>query len=103
MLPRVPQESRCPARMSRNGNDLEVLIELVALGEGLIHVADFGDRPRIRLVDVKRRVEGTRNPIAGGRGLVMVVQVLACDTAEVGNVLFEGGSPVDEQVTPLAL
>jgi hypothetical protein len=52
--------------MSRNGNDLEIFIELVALGEGLIHIADCGDRPRIRLVDVKRRVEGSCNPIAGG-------------------------------------
>jgi hypothetical protein len=63
--------------MSRNGNDLEVLIDLVAPGEGLIHVAEFRDRQRIRLVDVKRRAEGTCNPIAGGRSLVMVVQVLA--------------------------
>ena len=106
MLSRVPQESRCPARMSRNGNDLEVLIELVTLGEGLIHMADFGYRPRIRLVDVKRRVEGLCNPVTGRRGLVMVVQVLARDAAEVGNglyVLLEGGCPVDEQVARFAL
>jgi hypothetical protein len=66
-----------PRSYVRNGDDLEVLIDLVAPGEGLIHVADFGDRQRIRLVDVKRRAEGSCNPIAGGRGLVMVVQVLA--------------------------
>jgi hypothetical protein len=44
----------------------KIFIELVALGEGLIHIADFGDRPRIRHVDVKRRVECSRNSIAGG-------------------------------------
>ena len=69
-------------------------------------MADFGYRPRIRLVDVKRRVEGLCNPVTGRRGLVMVVQVLARDAAEVGNglyVLLEGGCPVDEQVARFAL
>jgi hypothetical protein len=71
----------------------------VALGEGFVHVADFGGRLRIRLVDVKRRAEGLSDPVAGGRGFVMVVQVLVRDAAEVVDglyVLLERGGSVDE-------
>ena len=73
MLPRIPQIGGGPGRVSRNGNDLEVITELVAFGEGLAYLADLRGRPRIILVDVLRElanreareaeaVEGTPTP-----------------------------------------
>jgi len=37
MLPRVPQEGSRPGRVSRCGDDLEVLAHVMTLREGLIH------------------------------------------------------------------
>ncbi len=77
MLPRIPEEGGSPARVSGGGDDLEVLAYIVALGEGLGDVASFRDRRRVVLVDVKRRVECLGDPVADGRGFVVVVEVLA--------------------------
>jgi len=55
---------------------------------------------------VKRSVERLCDPIAGGRGFVVVVEVLPPNAAEVVYrfyVLLESGGPVDEQVALLAL
>src|SRR5919107_2481256 len=106
MLPRIPEEGGGPGRVSGDGDDFEVIVELVALGEGLFDVAGLGGRWCILLVDVKRSVERLCDPIAGGRGFAVVVEVLPPNAAEVVYrfyVLLEGGGPVDEQVALLAL
>lgn len=39
MLPRVPEEGGGPARVSRGRDDLEIVVQSVTLGEGLVDVA----------------------------------------------------------------
>src|SRR5215208_4246099 len=86
MLSRIPEEGGGPGRVSGDGDDFEVIVELVALGEGPFDVAGLGGRWSILLV--------------------VVVEVLPPNAAEVVYrfyVLLEGGGPVDEQVALLAL
>src|SRR5215210_101286 len=104
MLPRVPEEGGGPARVSSGRDDLEVLAHVVALGEGLVDVAGPGYRPCFRLVAVQRGAERAGDPVAGGRGLVAVVQVLARDAAEVVDLLYvslQRVGSVEEQVALL--
>jgi hypothetical protein len=65
MLPRIPEECRGPACVPRNGDDLEVFIELVAFREGRVHVADLGGRCCIVLVDMQWGTERVGDPVAG--------------------------------------
>ena len=89
--------------MPRNGDDLEVLVELVAFGEGRVYVADLSGRRRIVLMDVKRGVERVGDPVAGGGGFMVVVEILARDAAEGAIAPLQRLGSVDEQVAWLAL
>jgi len=88
--------------MPRRRDHLEVVVEQVAIGEGLAHSDSLVDRRALVLVDVER----AGPPIRGEPGLVLVVQVLTRDAAELFDGLrlrFEVGDAVDEQVSLLTL
>jgi hypothetical protein len=106
MLPRVPEEGGGSARVSRGRNNLEIVVQSVTLGEGLVDVAGLGYRPCLLPMAVQWGAERACDPVAGWRGLVAMVQVLARDAAEVVDLLYvslQRIGPVEEQVAPIAL
>ncbi len=61
---------------------------MVTLGKSLGNVADLGYRWRVYLMNMKRRIERLGDPVAGGGGFVVVVQVLTRDAAEGVDLLY---------------
>jgi len=87
--------------VARSRNDLEVVAEPMTLGERLVHRRALRHVLRLGLMYEKRCAEPLGGPVGRERGLVAMVQVLACDTAELGDglgILLQLVGSVDEEV-----
>ena len=64
MFAGIPQQGGGSAGVARGGNDLEVVVDEMALGECLVDVARFRDLGRVFGVAEERRAEGLGDPVA---------------------------------------
>lgn len=64
VLTGVPQKGGGSGRVTRGGDDFEVVVDDVALGEGLGDVADLRDSGRVLGVAEQRGAEALGNPVA---------------------------------------
>src|SRR6266487_1103462 len=106
MLTARPQVRGRAARVPGRGDHLEVAVDHVPLGEGLIDGASFRDGAALVFVAVQRGSKGGADPVAAGAGLVTMVEVLACDAAQLldrPSIGLERARAVDEHVAALSL
>ncbi len=106
MLTARPEVRGRAARVPGGGDHLEVVLERVPLGEGLVDGARFRDGAALVFVAVQRGAKGGADPVAAGAGLVTMVEVLACDAAQLldrPSIGLERAGAVDEHVAALSL
>src|SRR6266536_1403383 len=82
MLAARPQVCGRSACVSGGGDHLEVVVERVLFGEGLIDRAGFRDGGALVFVAVQCGAERGADPVAAGGGLVAMVEVLPRDPTQ---------------------
>ena len=82
MLTARPEVRGRAARVPGGGDHLEVVLERVPLGEGLVDGARFRDGGALVFVAVQCGAERGADPVAAGGGLVAMVEVLARDPTQ---------------------
>ena len=102
MVAAVPEVGRRPVRVTRDGDHLEVAVQLVAAAEGSAHAVGPLHGGAVGLVDEERRIERCRRE----ERLVPVAEVVAGDSPQLlqaGHLLVERGRAVDQHVPLVAL